>query len=312
MDEKFVKNTIIIIMKYLNNNLGPGMSNLNEITSNIYCSDYNTACNAEILNDNRIYTVISLGDSKSTEVLNEYKKRKIHNVQFTIEDNPRQNMADVFLETYNIIKDTVSDGRKILIHCNAGVSRSSSVIIAYLIRRQYLISYKKYKVMLDENDADMYKNLQDLSALNTSKLLGVIKFIKRARPCICPNPGFVQQLFLYERYLKSHITTALDHMIQHDATVVKKKKKEQLKNNNDIPDEPVLVKLSRPSVYRGKHQLSELTDLEISDEEPLDNSDVIDTMEFQLPKKLNTLLDTTELQLSKPQLDTLIDFDLDF
>jgi Dual specificity phosphatase, catalytic domain len=57
----------------------------------------------------------------------------------------------------------------VLVHCQAGVSRSASVVIAYLMRRDHLSA--KHALAL----------------------------VRKARPRIFPNAGFHQQLQLYER-----------------------------------------------------------------------------------------------------------------
>lgn len=55
----------------------------------------------------------------------------------------------------------------VLVHCNAGVSRSSSIVIGYLMQREGL-SFE-----------DAYSQ------------------VKLARPSVHPNPGFYQQLQSY-------------------------------------------------------------------------------------------------------------------
>lgn len=54
-----------------------------------------------------------------------------------------------------------------LVHCNAGVSRSASIVIGYLMLREGL----------SFDDA--------------------LRQVKLARPSVCPNPGFYQQLKNY-------------------------------------------------------------------------------------------------------------------
>lgn len=58
---------------------------------------------------------------------------------------------------------------KVLVHCAAGVSRSASLVLAFLIRHRHM----KY---------------DDAFAL-----------LKKARSCVCPNFGFVRQLRKWER-----------------------------------------------------------------------------------------------------------------
>lgn len=326
MDDKHVKKILNGIMQYLQKNAGPGMMSLNEITPNIYCSDYETACNAEQLNDNRIYTVISLGDTKSRDVLKAYKERKIVNHQFNIKDDPRQNLADVFMDTYGLIRDAISDGRKVLVHCNAGVSRAPSTIIAYFLRRQYLVSYNKYSDALKATnitDEDRYEQLDALVAGDNSKLLSIIKFVKRVRPCISPNPGFIQQLFLYEQYLKHTIAESLKEIKKSDAAEIKRRKRNRDDDASESDSEHLNIKSEskvkpKPVEYTGRDKLDDLNDLEVSDDEPtplqnvvatddgLDNSDTIDDL------NLNNDFDPDleELPVEPKKKDD--DFDIDF
>lgn len=59
-------------------------------------------------------------------------------------------------------------GGVVLVHCNAGVSRSSSIVIGYLMLREELSFHDAYSQ------------------------------VKLARPSIRPNPGFYQQLQKYK------------------------------------------------------------------------------------------------------------------
>jgi atypical dual specificity phosphatase/dual specificity phosphatase 12 len=62
-----------------------------------------------------------------------------------------------------------------LVHCYAGISRSASIIISYLMKK-YNWSYEK-----------------------------AYNYVKNKRPIINPNRGFKKQLIQYENYLKSNI-----------------------------------------------------------------------------------------------------------
>jgi dual specificity phosphatase 12 len=69
---------------------------------------------------------------------------------------------------YDFINNALSHNEKILVHCFAGISRSTSVII-YYIMKHYSVDYDTaYKIVLD------------------------------ARPIIQPNASFVQQLKYYD------------------------------------------------------------------------------------------------------------------
>lgn len=84
-------------------------------------------------------------------------------------DLPEFNMNPVFSECTRIIDEERKSGGIIFVHCNAGISRSSSVIIAYLMKSERLNYLEAYELL------------------------------KRKRPCVKPNDGFVKQLkLLYE------------------------------------------------------------------------------------------------------------------
>jgi dual specificity phosphatase 12 len=82
-------------------------------------------------------------------------------------DVDEQNIIQYFDETNEFIQETYKAGGKILIHCQAGVSRSVTVLAACLM--------KSKKIKRDE----------------------ALEIIKRKRSSIAPNDGFMEQLNLY-------------------------------------------------------------------------------------------------------------------
>jgi protein-tyrosine phosphatase len=77
-----------------------------------------------------------------------------------------------FKEAVEFIKAAVDKGQNVLVHCFAGVSRSCTIVIAYLVR---------------------FFGMEVYSALN---------FVKRKRPWVNPNYGFYAQLKKYYQQLK--------------------------------------------------------------------------------------------------------------
>lgn len=88
-----------------------------------------------------------------------------------LNDTPEQNILAHFDSTINTIEIARLSGKRILIHCRMGVSRSATIIIAYL-----MFLYKT-----DFNSA--------------------FSFVKNKRPKIEPNVGFINQLKTYEKNL---------------------------------------------------------------------------------------------------------------
>jgi len=77
-----------------------------------------------------------------------------------------------------------------MVHCNAGISRSPSVIIAFLMK------YKKIKL----NEA--------------------FDLVRSKRKSICPNPGFWEQLKSFEREL---FNSSSAHLVDYETVNAKHK-----------------------------------------------------------------------------------------
>ena len=89
-------------------------------------------------------------------------------------DLPEFPIFQGFERAIHFIKDSISSGGRVLVHCNAGISRAASVCIAYLIKTKGMTV----------NDSFTY--------------------LRSKRPAVCPNPGFLVQLeTFYEKLYKS-------------------------------------------------------------------------------------------------------------
>jgi dual specificity phosphatase 12 len=75
-------------------------------------------------------------------------------------DMPNENLLRHFKAATDYIKAAIKSGGIVLVHCYAGVSRSASVVIAYLMRELGL-------TMLD-----------------------ALTYCRKRRPIVFPNPGF--------------------------------------------------------------------------------------------------------------------------
>lgn len=105
-------------------------------------------------------------------------------------DTFEQLVDKFFDETHNFIEEARRNRCNILVHCKAGISRSPTIAIAYLMK---------------------WKRLHLQEAYN---------FVKRCRPQISPNLNFMGQLMSYERQLQicnmSRIVGEVD-ALDHDS-----------------------------------------------------------------------------------------------
>lgn len=124
------------------------------IKPNLYIGSQD--CTSEmILQKYNIKNVLSLGIKLDLSIKNLFVECL---------DLPETNIIPILNICTNFIKDSLDSNKNVLVHCNAGVSRSSMVIIAYLI---------------------CYDNCSYEDAYN---------LVKNKRPAIQPNAGFVRQL----------------------------------------------------------------------------------------------------------------------
>lgn len=89
-----------------------------------------------------------------------------------VEDHPRENLLQHFERTNTFIEDAHRGDGAVIVHCAMGVSRSATVVCAYLMKTQSLSP---------EEALDM---------------------IRKSRPPCTPNEGFMGQLEVYHRMLK--------------------------------------------------------------------------------------------------------------
>ena len=81
-----------------------------------------------------------------------------------MDDSPSQDLLSNLPEALNFINWQLEQGHTVLVHCAAGISRSASVVIAYLMMT--------HGMTLDE----------------------AYQYVKSRRSIVQPNPGFMQQL----------------------------------------------------------------------------------------------------------------------
>jgi protein-tyrosine phosphatase len=101
---------------------------------------------------------------------------KIKYLHLELEDKEDVVLRKRFDETIRFMNTAFENpSSRILVHCNLGISRSTTLILAYLM--------KTYNATLYE----------------------AFKFLRHRRPIVCPNMGFLRQLIDYEHNLFSHI-----------------------------------------------------------------------------------------------------------
>lgn len=100
---------------------------MSKILENLYLSPVTVAKDEKFFKTNKVTHVLI-----AAKGLKQYQKGvKYH--QLDLVDNAGANIAKYFIESIKFIDEAVSTGNAVLVHCMGGVSRSSSIVIAYVM-----------------------------------------------------------------------------------------------------------------------------------------------------------------------------------
>lgn len=135
---------------------------LSEILPNLYLSGLE---GTKQIKENNILSVLSV--MKNFPVF----ESCINHMKIEINDTNGQEIHKYFDEAHSFIERALQNNEKILVHCRAGISRSATIIISYIMKTK--------KMNLDE----------------------AYKFVKSKRPIVDPNLDFYESLSMYEKEL---------------------------------------------------------------------------------------------------------------
>ncbi len=141
---------------------------ISEILPGLYLGSSRDAEDLNVLKEHKIKTILNISTTLpcyfENENIFEYRRLPCH-------DSPRQDILQYFETTFEYIHQQLSANRNILIHCQAGISRSPSFIIGYLMR---------------------YDSKTFEEAYN---------FVQSKRNIVSPNLNFIGQLTRYQQML---------------------------------------------------------------------------------------------------------------
>ncbi|KAI9225723.1 MAG: protein-tyrosine phosphatase-like protein [Piptocephalis tieghemiana] len=161
------------------------MSNdLTPILPDLFIGSLAAAQSKELLLDHGITHILNITDQPVATFSDSFKYLLIS--AYDVEET---NILAHLDQTYNFIHQVLSTSQgRVLVHCHAGVSRSASVVVAYLMR--------SLNLGFDE----------------------ALEQCRQARPVVCPNEGFEEQLRVYaaSNYILDPLTSsAYRRFLQH-------------------------------------------------------------------------------------------------
>ncbi|KIK68452.1 hypothetical protein GYMLUDRAFT_215067 [Collybiopsis luxurians FD-317 M1] len=138
------------------------MNAMDQVIPGLWIGGLPSAMDTENLKANKIYSVLSAMRGKIS----------IHETfirhQILLDDSEEEDILIHLLPAITFIQSELDKGRGVLVHCQAGISRSATIVAAYLMHNREM-------------------NVEE--ALN---------LIRKARPEIDPNPSFLAQLEIFQ------------------------------------------------------------------------------------------------------------------
>ena len=168
MEEKLKKSGLNKdLEKLLTDKSQPESYHIDKITDKVYLGDIDGASQYDYFSKENITHVLSIINNSN---INLSDNNKIAHKLLKLDDEENANLIKYFKECIEFIENS----GKIFVHCLAGISRSPTIVISYLMWKAKVSFYDAYF------------------------------FVKSRRPFISPNPGFERQLKIFGDLLEKN------------------------------------------------------------------------------------------------------------
>ncbi|KAJ7366711.1 protein-tyrosine phosphatase-like protein [Mycena olivaceomarginata] len=149
-----------------------------EILPGLLLGPFVASKSLETLQSLKITHIVCIRDAKEAFSV---RPRFIDNFSYLtldVEDNEEQNLIRLFPQAKLFIDNAISNGGRVLVHCNGGISLSPAFVVMFVMQH-YQLSWE---------DA--------------------LHMVQNRRYCISPNGGFLTQLKEYEAIYRASIAVA--------------------------------------------------------------------------------------------------------
>eukprot|EP01099_Mayorella_cantabrigiensis_P006119 TRINITY_DN5061_c0_g1_i1.p1 TRINITY_DN5061_c0_g1~~TRINITY_DN5061_c0_g1_i1.p1 ORF type:complete len:200 (-),score=34.17 TRINITY_DN5061_c0_g1_i1:165-764(-) len=146
-----------------------------KVIDNLYIGGKKAASNPQVLQRLGITAILNVANEIPCFFVEEF-----HYLHFKVEDSCRTKIENYFEKSALFIDENMKKGG-VLVHCNAGNSRSATIVLHFLMRRRKL---------------NLKRAVQELSS----------------KKSILPNPGFWKQLLSVEAELFGSASVTIDDL----------------------------------------------------------------------------------------------------
>lgn len=152
-----------------------GLCGLCKVTDHLFLSNAAAANDPSQVTQSNITCIINVSETKNKTP----PPTAVEYIHLPISDSPMSPLSDNFDNVADKIQFNAEHNGRTLVHCNAGVSRSTALCMVYLMKHQGV------------------------------SLLEAHRWIKKCRPMARPNNGFWEQLIRYETELRGRASVRM-------------------------------------------------------------------------------------------------------
>ena len=145
-----------------------------QILDYLYLGSEEHSANEKVLKINGITSILNVATGCENLFEDSFSYKNL-----SVQDNCETDIAEIFDESISFIEKTRENGGKIFVHCQAGVSRSASVCVAFLM--------KKYNLTVTQ----------------------ALEKVRQKRRIVAPNFSFMVQLERFYTHLQDNKITVL-------------------------------------------------------------------------------------------------------
>jgi protein-tyrosine phosphatase len=139
------------------------------LNDRLFLGSKSSAKDTEYLTSTGIQVVVSiLTKNEVHDYFHDTDMSKFEWHHFEADDVFEENISQHFEDSHKVISTALKDGKKVLVHCAGGISRSPTIVCAYLMQengwsRKEAIEYvSKRRLVIEPNDGfmDQLKSLE--------------------------------------------------------------------------------------------------------------------------------------------------------
>ena len=106
------------------------MSALDQVLPGLYIGSYEAAGDLETLRSNEITHILTVASNLPAHFEDSFQYKIVEAL-----DTDSEDLSESFASSFEFIESSINPGGRVLVHCMHGISRSSTIVLSYLMQK---------------------------------------------------------------------------------------------------------------------------------------------------------------------------------